>query len=39
VGGLEEPGLRPVRIGEGAALEAEQLGLDERFGDGPSLPI
>ena len=33
VRGLEQPGLGPARIGEGAPLVAEQLGLEQRLGD------
>jgi hypothetical protein len=33
MGGLKEAGLGAPGIGEGAALESEQLGFEERFGD------
>src|SRR4030095_7577822 len=33
VRGLEEPGLGAPRVGEGTALEAKQLSLEQRLGD------
>ena len=39
VGRLEEPGLRAAGIGEGAALETEQLGLEERLGNGRAVHV
>jgi hypothetical protein len=37
--GLEEPGLRLTRVGEGPALPAEQLGLQERLGNSRAVDV
>ena len=39
VGRLEEPRLGLAGVGEGAALEAEQLGLEQRLGDGRAVDV
>ena len=39
VGGLKEAGLGAAGIGEGAALETEQLGLEERLGNGRAVHV
>jgi hypothetical protein len=39
VGGLEQTGLRLARLGEGAALVAEQLRLEQGFGDGRAVHV
>ena len=39
VRGLEEAGLRLPGIGERAALEAEQLGLEQRLGNRPAVHV
>lgn len=38
-GGLEEPGLGPPGVGEGAGLEAEELGLEHRLRDGRAVNV
>ena len=37
--GLEQPGLRLPRVGEGAPLESEQLGLEQGLGDGRAIHV
>ena len=37
--GLEEAGLRALRVGEGAGLEAEELGLEHGLGDGGAVHV
>ena len=39
VGGLEEAGLGAAGIGEGAALEAEELGFEQGVGDGGAVDV